>query len=152
MQALTGQHRISPSFFTFNSMNRSTTILILILITLHQLRKWVGVATHVGDELTYNILTQKQRVIYRSAIWSDMYPAKRNQRLSPLGGETVSNSLGDNILTRSETDLFESSAEDGTVLDGDPSVQRRMVTIDPQDLIGRTFLKDSVEDDQSFRA
>jgi hypothetical protein len=39
---------------------------------------WVGVATHVGDELAYKILTQKQRVIYRSAIRSAMYPTKRN--------------------------------------------------------------------------
>jgi hypothetical protein len=38
-------------------------------------------------------------------------------------------------------------------LDGSPSVKRRrMVTIDPNDLIGRTFLKDSEEDGQRFRA
>jgi hypothetical protein len=48
--------------------------------------------------------------------------------------------------------LFESSTIDGTVLDDDPSVQQRMVTIDPKDLIGRTFLKDSEEDGQRFRA
>jgi hypothetical protein len=33
---------------------------------------WVGVATHVGDKLTYKILTQKQRGIYRSAIRTAM--------------------------------------------------------------------------------
>jgi hypothetical protein len=49
---------------------------------------WVGVATHLGDELTYKILTQKQQLIYLSAIRSAMDPAKWNQRLSPLGGET----------------------------------------------------------------
>jgi hypothetical protein len=48
-------------------------------------------------------------------------------------------------------DLFETSTEDGTVLDDDPSVQQRMVTIDPKDLIRRTFLKDSEEDGQCFR-
>jgi hypothetical protein len=37
-------------------------------------------------------------------------------------------------------------------LDGGPSVKQRMVTIDPKDLIGRTFLKDSEEDGQRFRA
>jgi hypothetical protein len=37
-------------------------------------------------------------------------------------------------------------------LDDDPSVQQRMVTIDPKDLIGRTFLKDSEVDGQRFRA
>jgi hypothetical protein len=30
-------------------------------------------------------------------------------------------------------------------VDGDPNVKKRMVTIDPTDLIGRTFLKDSEE-------
>jgi hypothetical protein len=38
-------------------------------------------------------------------------------------------------------------------LDSSPSVKRRrMVTIDPKDLIGRTFLKESEEDGQRFRA
>jgi hypothetical protein len=37
-------------------------------------------------------------------------------------------------------------------LDGSPSIKRSMVTIDPKDLIGRTFLKDSKEDRQRFRA
>ena len=39
-----------------------------------------------------------------------------------------------------------------SLLDGDPSVKQRMVTIDPKDLFGRTFLKDSEEDGQRFRA
>jgi hypothetical protein len=93
------------------------------------------------------------------AIRSAMDPAKQNQHLSPLGGETVSNYLGDKNFIRSKMDLVASSIEDGTVLDDDrtvldddPSVQRCMVTIDPKDLIGRTFLKDSEEDGQRFRA
>jgi hypothetical protein len=53
---------------------------------------WVGIATHVGDALTYKVLTKEQKVIYRSAIRSAFDPAKRNQCLSPLGGETASNS------------------------------------------------------------
>jgi hypothetical protein len=36
--------------------------------------------------------------------------------------------------------------------DDDPSIKRRLVTIDPKDLIGRTFLKDTEENGQSFRA
>jgi hypothetical protein len=52
-----------------------------------------------------------------------MDPAKRNQCISPLGGETVSNYLGDKNFIGSKTDSFESSTEDGTVLDDDPSVQ-----------------------------
>jgi hypothetical protein len=37
-------------------------------------------------------------------------------------------------------------------VDGDPNIKKRMVTIDPKDLIRRTFLKDSEEDGQRFRA
>jgi hypothetical protein len=37
---------------------------------------WVGVATHVGDVLTYKILTKQNKVIYRSAIRLALDPAK----------------------------------------------------------------------------
>ncbi|MFA9289401.1 MAG: reverse transcriptase domain-containing protein, partial [Weeksellaceae bacterium] len=107
---------------------------------------WVGIATNVGDALTYKILTKTNKVIYRSAIRSALDPAKRNLRLSPLGGEISSNYLGDKIFIRS------SKRPDDIELDSDPSVKRRMVTIDPKDLIGRQFLKDSEEDGQRFRA
>jgi hypothetical protein len=106
---------------------------------------WVGIAIHVGDALTYKVLTKNNKVIYRSAIRSALDPAKRNQRLSPFGGETTSNYLGDTMFVRSKHPS-ESS------LDGNPNVKRRMVTIDPKDLIGRSFLKDSEEDGQRFRA
>ena len=111
---------------------------------------WVGIATHVGDVLTYKILNKHHKVIYRSAIRSALDPAKRNQRLSPLGGETASNYLGDKMFIRSThtPENFASSSLD----DDDPNVKRRMVTIDPKDLIGQTFLKDSEEDGQRFRA
>jgi hypothetical protein len=36
--------------------------------------------------------------------------------------------------------------------DNDPNVKRRMVSIDPKDLIECTFLKDSKDDGQRFRA
>ena len=78
-----------------------------------------------------------------------MDPAKRNHRLSPLGGEKSSNFLGDNMFIRSKSIYPIDGLE---LLDGDPSVKQRMVTIDPKDLIGRTFLKDSEEDGQRFRA
>jgi hypothetical protein len=77
-------------------------------------------------------------------------PANRNQLLSPLGGETTSNFLGEKIYIRSK---YPSENSEFTSLDGSPSVkQRRMVTFDPNDLIGRTLLKDSEEYGQQFRA
>jgi hypothetical protein len=55
---------------------------------------WVGIATNVGDALTYKVLTKQNKVIYCLAIRSALDPEKRNQRLSPLGGETASIYLG----------------------------------------------------------
>jgi Reverse transcriptase (RNA-dependent DNA polymerase) len=111
---------------------------------------WVGIATHVGDELTYKVLTKNNKIIYRSAVRSALDPLKRNQRLSPLGGEIASNFIGDKLFIRSNFDS-EKSESDSQMVDCSPSVNRRMVTIDPKDLIGRTFLKDAEEDGQRFR-
>jgi hypothetical protein len=41
---------------------------------------------------------------------------------------------------------------DPDLVDVDPNVKQHMVTIDPKDLIGRTFLKDAKEDGQRFQA
>jgi hypothetical protein len=111
----------------------------------------VGIATHVVDALAYKILTKTKKIIYRSAVRSSLDPATRNRRLLPLGREITSNQLDDKIFIRSKLD-FENSESDSTLLDGNPSVSRRMATIDPKDLIGRTFLKDTEEDGQRFRA
>jgi hypothetical protein len=101
---------------------------------------WVGVAILVGDMLTYKILPKHNKVIC-SAIRSALDPAKRNQRLSPLGGEMASTFLGGTMYICSK---FPSDS-DPELIDGDPSVKRRMVTIDPKDLIGRNFLKNEEE-------
>jgi hypothetical protein len=90
-------------------------------------------------------------VIYRSAIRSALDPSKRNQRFSLLGGETTSNFRGDKIFLRS---IFDNTLDNEDIVsnDDDPGIKRRMVTIDPKDLIGQTFLKDTKEDGQRFRA
>jgi hypothetical protein len=111
---------------------------------------WVGIATHVGDALTYKILIKEHKVIYRSATRSALDPAKRNQRLTPFGGETSFNHHGDKIFIRYKA---ESPCDMSALLDdSDPNVKHRMVTIDPKDLIGRTFLKDSEDDGQRICA
>jgi hypothetical protein len=58
----------------------------------------VGVATHVGDELTYKIPTQKQRAIDRSAIHSAMDHTKQNQQLLHLEGRQYPITLTRNFL------------------------------------------------------
>jgi hypothetical protein len=43
-----------------------------------------------------------------------------------------------------------SSESNHDTVDRNPNAKKRMVTVDPQDLIGRTFLKDAEEDRQRF--
>jgi hypothetical protein len=131
-------------------MNRFTITPVLMLSLLVQEEQgwWVGVATHVGDALTYKVLTKHNKITYRSAIRSALDPSKHNQRLSPLGGETASTYLGGFMYIQSK---FPSDAAPNT-LNGDPIAKQRMVTIDPKDLIGRTFLMDMEDDGQQFRA
>ena len=105
---------------------------------------WVGIATHVGDVLTYKILTQKNRIIYRSAVRSASDPNVRNKRLAPFGRGPASNPTGDKIFVWSKT----LPAMDQTEI---PNVPSRMPTIDPESLLGRTFLKETEEDGQRFR-
>jgi hypothetical protein len=108
-----------------------------------ELGHWVGVAANVGDALTPKLLTSNQKVICRSVIWSALDPTLRHKRLAPLGGEQGTNHAGDIIFVRSNLD---NPASDG------PNVPSRTPTIDPEDLIGRSFLKDTEADGQRFRA
>ena len=108
-----------------------------------ELGHWVGVATHVGDALTFKILSRFRKLIYRSVIRSALDPTVRHRRLAPFGGENLTNHSGDKVFVRSNFDTTNSD---------DPKVTRRMPTIDPKDLIGRTFLKETETDGQRFRA
>jgi hypothetical protein len=81
---------------------------------------WGGVTTHVGDALTYKILTKQNKVIYQSAIRLSLDPTKRNQCLSPLGGDTASTYLGYTMFIRSSKPPTELT-HDG--VDRDPNVK-----------------------------
>ena len=59
---------------------------------------WVGIATHVGDVLTYKVLTMTNKIIYRSAIRSALDPSVRNKRLAPLGRGDAPNPGGETFL------------------------------------------------------
>jgi hypothetical protein len=53
------------------------------------LGRFVGIAEHQGDILTYLILTYDTlQVITRSSIWSTLGPDNKNMRASPDAGET----------------------------------------------------------------
>jgi hypothetical protein len=109
-------------------------------LTDEELGHWFGVATHLGDALTFKILLPLQKVIYCSIIWSALDPTLRHKSLAQLGGEV--SHAADKLFVRSKS---EKANKD------EPSVPRRMPTIDPKDLLGRTFLKDSESDGQRFR-
>jgi hypothetical protein len=106
-----------------------------------ELGHWVGVATHVVDALTFKILSPQHKVIYRSIIWSALDPTLRHKRLAPLDGEV--SRAADKLLVRYKSDQANTD---------EPSVPRHIPTIDPKDLLGRTFPKDPEADGKRFRA
>jgi hypothetical protein len=70
-------------------------------------------------------------------------PTLRHKRLVPLGGEQGTNHAGDENFVRSNLDTPSSDSQ---------TVPGRMPTIDPKDLIGRSFLQDTEADVQRFCA
>jgi hypothetical protein len=102
--------------------------------------RWVGVAEHQGDALTYLILTDDtDQVIARSAVRSAKPGKNPNLRayLSPDGGE-----INDKPILQSTDDL--------SGLHSDPS-DLKLPLFTPEELVGRTFLR-STDDGQTFRA
>jgi hypothetical protein len=91
--------------------------------------------------LTFKILSPSNKVIFRSVIRSALDATLRHKRLAPLGGE--GNHVDDKLFVSSKSDIKSTVDE--------PSVPKRMPTIEPKDLIGRTFLKAS-EADGRYRA
>jgi hypothetical protein len=86
---------------------------------------WVGYAKTVGDALTWKILTEDtNKIIFRSNIRAVDDP------VSPFGGEKGSSSPPI-IFVHGRLEL-----------EGPNGVPTPMLTFDPKDLIGRTFLLD----------
>ena len=93
----------------------------------------VGISEHVGHALTFKVLTNDtKKVIHRSRICSAMDPKERNLRIDLEMDETSP----EVVKSKHEEDLRNG---------------KTMPTLDPTDLIGRTFLLPSVEDGQQFR-
>jgi hypothetical protein len=103
--------------------------------------RWVGVAENVGHAMTFKILTDDTRkIIFRSNICSALDPNRRNLRMDPLNDDPVMKPI---IKSRSDTDDLHHSENSGATL---------MTIVDPNDLVGRTFLMPPQEDSQHFRA
>jgi hypothetical protein len=104
--------------------------------------RWVGVASHQGDALTYLILTDDtQKVIARSAVRSATDPKNHNLRADRPesdGGEVVN----DKPILYNTTDLSAS--------DISPS-ELRLPSFAPDELLNQTFVRET-DDGRKFRA
>jgi hypothetical protein len=107
--------------------------------------RWVGIAEHVDHAMTFKILMDDTRkIIYRSNIRSALDPDSRNLRMEPLNDDKV---LAPIIISRRDSDPVD-SLDHGEEND----LSMPMPVVDPNDLVGRTFLMPPQEDGQRFRA
>jgi hypothetical protein len=106
---------------------------------------WVGIAEHVGHAMTFKILTyDTHKIIYCSNIRSALDPDSWNLHMEPLNDDKV---LAPIIKSRRDLDPVDSldhGEENDSVMP--------MPIVDPNDLVGRTFLMPRQEDGQCFRA
>jgi len=104
--------------------------------------RWVGVASHQGDILTYLVLTDDtKKVIARSAVRSATDPSNRNLRADRLATDG-----GEEIITKPVI----SSVADLRNNDLSPS-EYRLPTFAPDELLNRTFVRET-NDGRKFRA
>ena len=95
----------------------------------------MGIAEHVGHAMTFKVLTDDtKKIIYHSNIRLALDPKSRNLRLDPLNDDEYIKPI---IQSRHD------SPDHG---------EGSMPIVDPNDLIGRTFLMPQQEDGQQFRA
>jgi hypothetical protein len=118
--------------------------------------RWVGVSENVGHFMTYKILTDDtRRIIHRSNIHLVADPNARNLHLDPLNDEPPeiiwSLRKASPASDHGEDSSLHSSMEPTDENPERPSTGDDMIIVDPQELLGRTFLMDTQEDGQRFR-
>ena len=127
--------------------------------------RWVGVSENVGHFMTYKILTDDTRwIIHRSNIRSAADPNARNLRLDLLNDEppeviwslrkaSPASDHGEDFSLHSMEPTDEHPYTESTPDPSErPSTGDDMVIVNPQELLGCTFLMDTQEDGQRFRA
>jgi hypothetical protein len=106
--------------------------------------------------MTYKILMDNtHRIIHRSNIHSAADPNARNLHLDPLNDEPpeVIQSLHKASPASDHGEDFSLHSMEPTDENPEhPSTGDDMVIVNPQELLGRTFLMDTQEDGQRFRA
>jgi hypothetical protein len=160
-QAYGTDNDISPMlYFSFYE-----PVYYLVDETTFPSKQWVGVSENVGHFMTYKILTDDtRRIIHRSNIRLAADPNARNLRLDRLNDKLpeVIQSLckaspasdhGEDFSLHSMEPTDEHTYMESTPDPSEcPSTGDDMVIVDPQELLGRTFLMDTQEDGQRFRA
>jgi hypothetical protein len=127
--------------------------------------RWVGVSQNVGHFMTYKILMDDtHRIIHRSNIRLPADPNARNLHLDPLNDKLPeviwSLCKASPALDHGEDFSLHSMepTDDHPYTESTPDPSERtstgddMVIVDPQELLGRTFLMETQEDGQRFRA
>ena len=137
--------------------------------------RWVGVSETVGNFMTFKILTDDSlTVIHRSNIRSARDPNQRNLRMDPLNEappqvirswrvSPPASDHGENSVPFDDVPHCDPVPDDDPPSDTPtaptPASQQKsihdrdeMTIIDLDDLVGRSFLLDSQEDGQRFRA
>jgi hypothetical protein len=128
-------------------------------------RRWVGVSENVGHFMTYKILTDDtRRIIHHSNIRLAADPNARNLHLDPLNDEppeviwslrkaSPASDHGETFSLHSMEPTDEHPYTESTPDPSEhPSTGDNTVIVDPQELLGCTFLMDTQEDGQRFRA
>jgi hypothetical protein len=127
--------------------------------------RWVGVSKNVGHFMTYKILTDDTYwIIHRSNIRLVADPHSRDLRLDPLNDElpeviwslrkaSPASDHGEDLSLHSMEPTDEHPYTESKPDQSEhPSTGDDMVIVDPQELLGRTFLMDTQEDGQRFHA
>ena len=105
--------------------------------------RWVGIAEHVGHAMTFKILTDDTReIIYHSNIRSALDPKSHNLRMEPLNDDPVLDPIIKSCHDHAPSDS----------LNHGENLVMPMPIVDPNDLVGRTFLMAPQPDAQRFRA
>jgi hypothetical protein len=118
--------------------------------------RWVGVSENVGHFMTYKILMDDtHQIIHHSNIHLAADPNARNLCLDPLNDKPpeVIWSLCKASPTSDHGEDFSLHSMEPTDENPErPSTGDDTVIVDPQELLGCTFLMDTQEDGQRFRA
>jgi hypothetical protein len=109
---------------------------------------WVGVAEHVGHAMTFKILTDDTwKIIYCSYICSALDPRSWNLRMEPLNNDPIL----DPVIKSRQDHAPSDSSNHGENL-AMPMQMPIPTIVDPNDLVGHTFLMAPQPDGQCFHA